>query len=165
MLELIFLLRLVHVVAGVGWAGEVLTVNFVLLPALFKANANERVALLQTAFPSVFRLATALGGVAIASGLGLLLWHTQLDFGRLVTTIWGWRILAGGTLGGALYAFHLFQESVAERSLAGHLVFLTEQDDPRAAEPLLRHLAIFPRAGLVVLLVVIGMMSAAARLP
>ncbi len=37
MLELIFLLRLVHVVAGVGWAGEVLTVNFVLLPALSKA--------------------------------------------------------------------------------------------------------------------------------
>jgi len=44
-------------------------------------------------------------------------------------------------------------------------VFQTEQDDPRAAEPLLRHLVIFPRAGLVVLLLVLGLMSAAARLP
>jgi uncharacterized membrane protein len=65
-LELIFVLRLVHVVAGVGWAGEVLTVNFVLLPALFKARADERVTLLQTVFPYAFRLATLLAGIAIA---------------------------------------------------------------------------------------------------
>jgi uncharacterized membrane protein len=163
-LELIFMLRLVHVVAGVGWAGEVLTVNFVLLPALFKARADERVTLLQTAFPYVFRLATVLGGIAIVSGLGLLAWYTQLDFTRPVTTTWGWRVLAGGSLGGALYAFHVFQESGMERSLAAHLVFLTDHDDPHVAEPLLRHLALFPRIGIVVLLLVIGLMSAAARL-
>ncbi len=75
MLELIFVLRLVHVVAGVGWAGEVLTVNFVLLPALFKARADERVTLVQSVFPHVFRLATVLGGIAIVSGLGLLAWY------------------------------------------------------------------------------------------
>jgi uncharacterized membrane protein len=164
-LELIFALRLVHVVAGVGWAGEVLTVNFVLLPALFKARADDRAALLQNVFPYVFRLATVLGGLAIVSGLGLLAWYTQLDFTRLVTTLWGWRILAAGILGGALYVFHVFQESGMERSLAAHLVFLTDKDDPAAAEPLLRHLALFPRIGGVVLLLVIGLMSAAARLP
>ena len=52
-----------------------------------------------------------------------------------------------------------------ERSLAAHLLFLTDTDDPRAAEPLLRHLALFPRVGVLVLLLVIGLMSAAARLP
>ncbi len=165
MLELIFALRLVHVVAGVGWAGEVLTINFVLLPALFRARAGDRAILLQTVFPYVFRLATVLGGIAILSGLGLLAWYTQLDLTRLVTSTWGWRVLAGGSLGGALYAFHVFQESGMERSLAAHLVFLTDSDDPRAAEPLLRHLALFPRVGIVVLLIVIGLMSAAARLP
>jgi hypothetical protein len=36
-LEVIFVLRLVHVVAGIGLA-EVLTVNFVLLPALFQGR-------------------------------------------------------------------------------------------------------------------------------
>jgi uncharacterized membrane protein len=163
--ELIFALRLVHVVAGVGWAGEVLTLNFVLLPALFKARANDRAMLLQTVFPYVFRLATVLGGIAIISGLGLLAWYTQLDLTRLVTSTWGWRVLVGGSLGGGLYAFHVLQESGMEHSLAAHLVFLTDTDDPRVAEPLLRHLALFPRIGIVVLLLVIGLMSAAARLP
>ena len=73
-------------------------------------------------------------------------------------------MLAGGTVGGALYAFQVFQDWGMERSVAAHLVFLTDQDDPRAAEPLLRHLALFPRIGIVVLLVVIGLMSVAARL-
>ena len=70
MLELIFLLRLVHVVAGVGWAGELLTVNFVLLPALLKARADERVTLLQTVFLYVFRLArrSAVSPSSAASG-------------------------------------------------------------------------------------------------
>ncbi len=135
------------------------------MPALFKARADDRATLVQSVFPHVFRLATLLGGIAIASGLGLLAWYTQLDFTRLVTTTWGWRVLAGGSLGGALYAFHVFQESGMERSLAAHLVFLTDQDDPHAAEPLLRHLALFPRIGIVVLLLVIVLMSAAARLP
>ena len=92
-------------------------------------------------------------------------WYTQLDFTRLVTTTWGWRVLAGGSLGGALYAFHVFQEARMERSIATQLVFLTDKDNPHAAEPLLRHLALFPRLGGLVLLVVIALMSAAARLP
>lgn len=160
-----FAVRLVHVIAGVGWLGEVITINFVLLPALFRARADDRSTLLQTVFPYVFRLATVLGGVAVVTGLGLLLWYTQLDLTRLVTTAWGWRILIAGVLGGGLYFFHVFQESGAEQSLAAHLVFLTDKDDPSAAEPLLRHLALFPRVGMVVLALVVALMSAAARLP
>jgi uncharacterized membrane protein len=164
-LELIFVLRLVHVVSAVSWAGEVLTVNFVLLPALFKARADDRAVLLHNVFPHVFRLATVLGGIAIVSGLGLLAWYTQLDLSRLVTTTWGWRILAGGALGGGLYVFHVVQESGMERSLASRLVFVTDSDSPAEAAPLLRHLALFPRVGSLILLVAIALMSAAARLP
>jgi uncharacterized membrane protein len=68
-----FLVRLVHNVAGVGWLGEVLTVNFVLLPVLSTARSDECARLVQIVFPYVFHLATALGGIAMVSGLALLL--------------------------------------------------------------------------------------------
>lgn len=164
MTELLFFLRLLHVVAGVAWLGEVITINFVLLPALFKARGEERVMLLTTVFPYVFRLATVLGGLAVASGVGLLLAYTRLNLALLVQSRWGWFVLVGGTLGGLLYAFHLFQESGAERSLASHLIMATEEGDPEAAVALIRRLAVFPRAGMVILATVIGLMVAAAHL-
>lgn len=160
-----FVVRAVHVLAGVGWLGEVLTINFVLLPALFKARADERATLLTTVFPYVFRLATVLGGLAGVSGLALLLATTQFHPALLLGSRSGRLILIGGVLGALLYAFHLFQESGAERSLAGALVFTTDQDNPHAVESLLRHLALFPRVGLLLLLIVAGLMLAAVHLP
>jgi hypothetical protein len=166
MAEVWFLVRLVHIVAGGGWLGEVLTVNFVLLPVLSRARAIERTHLLQTVFPCVFRLATALGGLAIVTGLTLLLWRTQLNPARLIESAWGWRILIGGTLGALLFLFHLVQEVRAERVLALAARLEAEWDnDPRSAASLLRRLAIIPRVGLGILLVIVGLMSAAAHLP
>lgn len=165
MTTFMYFVRLVHVIAGVGWLGEVITINFVLLPALFRAPADDRNVLLTTVFPYIFRLATALGGLAIVSGLGLLLWNTRLDLTLLVTTTWGWRILIGGTIGLIIFLFHLIQESGAERSLAGELVFLQDSDDPEAARRLLKHLAIFPRVGMLILMLVVGLMVAATYLP
>ena len=165
MTDFMFAVRLVHVISGVSWLGEVITINFVLLPALFRARADDRNVLLQTVFPYIFRLATALGGLAIISGAGLVLWNTRLDLSLLVTTSWGWRILIGGVIGLVVYVFHLVQESGAERSLAAELVFLRDSDEPEAAQRLLRHLAIFPRVGMVILMVVVGLMVAAVWLP
>lgn len=162
--EIAYLLRLLHTVAGLGWLGEVITINFVLLPALFKARQEDRLMLLHLVFPYVFRLATALGGLAVVSGLALMLWTTRLNLLLLVETTWGRRILIGGAVGGLLYFFHLFQESGAERSLAADLAFAAP-DDPKAAERLLKRLALFPRVGMLVLLSVITLMSAASRLP
>src|SRR5579884_3319261 len=97
MMEILFVVRLAHVVAGVGWLGEVVTINFVLLPALFEAKSDDRLVLLNTVFPHVFRLATVLGGTAVASGAMLALWYTHLNLVVLVQSQWGWLILAGGT--------------------------------------------------------------------
>lgn len=165
MTDFMFVVRLVHVISGVGWLGEVITINFVLLPALFHARADDRNVLLTTVFPYIFRLATVLGGLAIASGLGLVLWNTRMDLTLLVTTSWGWRILIGGIIGLVVYVFHLVEESGAERSLAAELVFLRDSDDPEAARKLLHHLAIFPRVGMLILMVVVGLMVAAVYLP
>jgi uncharacterized membrane protein len=160
-----FVVRFIHVVAGVGWLGEVVTVNFVLLPALFKARPADRAPLLNNVFPFVFRLATVLGAIAGASGLALLLWTTQLQPEHLLLSPSGRFVLIGGTLGALLYAFHVFQESGTEQSLANTLAIATDADDPQARARFLSHLALFPRIGLLLLLVIVLLMVAAAHLP
>ena len=153
MAELFYALRLVHIITSLGWIGEVFTVNFVLLPALFKANANDKLMLLNNVFPYIFRLATVLGGTAVLSGLALMLWITQLNLSILVESLHGWLILIGGVMVTALYAFHLFQESRLERSMAANLADAVVHNDKEAIARPLRHLAIFLRAGIVWLIV------------
>jgi len=160
--ELAFVVRLVHVVAGLAWLGEVATVNFVLLPALSRATPGQRVTLLELVFPLVFRLATVLAGTAVAAGLVLALAITDGDLLSLFDSARGLRIVIGGTLGAGLFAFHLFQESGMEGSLATRLA--ATRDDPEAADLILRRLRIVPRVGLALLLVIVVLMSAAARL-
>lgn len=147
-----------------GWLGEVMTINFVLLPALFRADAKDQMTLLNTVFPYVFRLATVLGGTAVLSGLTLVLLYTGFNLSPLIYSRWGWLLLTGGTLGTSLYTFHLFQESGMERSLAAHMAFAVADNDRKAMTALLRKLAIFPRAGMIVLLIIVSLMIAAAHI-
>lgn len=163
MATFLYIVRLVHVVSGVGWLGEVITINFVLLPALFRAKTDDRLVLLNTVFPYIFRLATVLGGAALLSGLIMVLWYTQLHLLHLADSSWGRLIAAGGILGGLLYFFHVFQEAGAEQSLAAELAFTLESDDPRALRRLMNHLAIFPRGGMALLVIIIALMGAAAH--
>lgn len=161
--EFLFVVRFVHVVAGLCWLGEVLTVNLVLLPALGRADAALRARMLAVILPLVFRLATLLGGVAVISGAVLLWTMSGGDLTRLVDTEWGRRILIGGLLGGPLFLFHLFQESRWEGSLAQRLMAMG--DDPAQSDRVLRHLRVIPRIGLGILVLSVLFMSAAARLP
>jgi uncharacterized membrane protein len=165
MTDLIFVLRLIHVISGVGWLGEVATVNFVLMPALAQTKGDGRRAILDSIFPLVFRLATILGGSAILSGLGLVLWYTQLRPSLLFESPKGWLILCAGTLGVLLYVFHLLQESGAERTFATRLAAASETAEPAVEAQLLRRLVIFPRLGLIVLTLVVSLMIAAAHYP
>jgi uncharacterized membrane protein len=163
MTNLIFVLRLIHVVSGVSWLGEVATVNFVLMPALIHTNGEGRRAMLDSIFPLVFRLATILGGSAILSGLGFVLWYTHFKPFLLFESPGGWLILCAGTLGVLLYVFHLLQESGAERAFASRLAAAAEAREPAVEAQLFRQLVIFPRIGLVVLTLVVSLMIAAAH--
>lgn len=162
MTEGLFILRLVHVLAGLSWFGEVLTVNLVLLPALARVDPVLRARLLSVVFPYVFRLATVLGGIAVVSGAILFLIMSGGNLGLLFSSDWGRRILSGGLIGALLFAFHLVQESRMEGSLATRL--MATGDDPAASEAILRHLRVIPRIGLALLLLTVALMSAAARL-
>jgi uncharacterized membrane protein len=42
MTDLAFALRLLHLLTGLGWVGEVLPVNFVLLPTLRRVDRQTR---------------------------------------------------------------------------------------------------------------------------
>ncbi|MEZ4596486.1 MAG: hypothetical protein R3C32_06375 [Chloroflexota bacterium] len=163
MTEALFVARLIHILSGIGWFGEVLTVNLVLIPALVRVDPALRARILTAVFPFVFRLATVLAGTAVVSGAIVFLLITRGNLALVADSDWGRRILVGGVMGAVLFAFHLLQESRWEGSLASRLV--AAQDDPAASEAILRRLQVIPRVGLLVLLVVIGLMSAAARLP
>lgn len=162
MTETLFVVRFVHVVTGLGWLGEVLTVNFVLLPALARADPELRGRILGAIFPLVFRLATILAGLAIVSGAVVFWIMSDGNLGRLVDTTWGQRLLIGGLLAGPLFAFHLLQESRWEGSLARRLG--TMCSDPAASDLILRRLRVIPRVGLAILVLAVFFMSAAARL-
>lgn len=161
--ELLFISRFVHVVTGLGWLGEVLTVNFVLLPALARAEPELRGRILTAVFPLIFRLATILAALSILSGAIVFWIMSGGDVGRLFDTSWGQRILIGGLLAVPLFAFHLLQESRWEGSLARRLA--TVGSDPAASDVILRRLRVIPRIGLAILFVAVFFMSAAARLP
>lgn len=160
--DLLFVVRFVHIVTGLGWVGEVITVNFVLLPALSRVEPALRGRILLSVFPLIFQLATILGGLAVVSGAVVFWIMSGGELARLFDTTWGQRILLGGLFGGPLFAFHLFQESRMEGSLARRLAAV--EDDARASDEILHHLRIIPRIGLAILVVSVIFMSAAARL-
>lgn len=158
------IVRYLHIVAGVGWLGEVMVINLVLVPALKSAKATERIALLEIVFPRLFRLASVLGGLAVVTGAVLLAWYTQLQPHLLLASRWGWFVATGGLLAFLLYLFHLFQESKMEHTLMSNLVVAIQAGDSQAMATMLRRLAILPRAGMAALLVAVLLMVAAAHL-
>lgn len=158
------IVRYIHIVAGVSWLGEVMVINFVLVPAIGDAEGESRVALIENVFPRLFKLATALGGLAVVTGAFLISWYTKFHLSVLTSSHWGWFVSIGGLMTLVLYLFHLFQEENVEHTLMSSLVEATKKRNKPATEALLRKLKILPRAGMVVLLIAILLMVAAAHL-
>lgn len=153
------MLRWIHVATGAAWLGEVVAVNFVLVPVLLRAGRDRQRWMLATVFPRVFHLASWLAVPAVLSGalLNLSMTGWRLDWELLTTTRWGLSILIGGTLGLALTLFHF----VIESRLEG-VVTDTESSD-EALDGVMARLRTVPRYGLGVLIVVFGSMMYAAR--
>jgi len=154
-MEAFDLLRIVHVAAGVAWLGEVLVVAFVLAPGLERLAGRDRDNLLGHVFPVVFRLATALGGLAILTGFALLWLHSGFSGVMIFGTSWGRALLVALSLALGLYVFHLLMERkllrLARRMRDGSA-------DPDEAVSLSRHLILIPRAGALVLGSVVALM-------
>lgn len=153
------ILRWVHIISGAAWLGEVITINFVLVPALSKMNLRERRNFILRFFPRVFRLASLLSVTSIVAGLALSYAMTGWQFDLFLTGRWGMSIIAGGTLGLLLTLFHFFVES----RLGSQIHRLNDDSRSDEVENITRFLRIIPRVGLGIIAIVFVLMMYAAR--
>lgn len=145
-------------IAGSAWFGEVVMMNFVLIPVLSKYQGTAKKEFLNTIFPRVFQLASVLSSITAVTG-GILLYHfVGFKIYLLVERgTWGWSILIGGTLGLILTLFHFFIENVLARKVGVGDPNLSQD----AVEDVHLKLKFVPRMGLVVItLIFLFMMNA-----
>lgn len=157
------ILRWIHVLAGATWLGEVVVVNFILVPALARLEPSKREWFMAAVFPYIFRLASVLSLTTILAGAALNLslsnWQIDVAIARLTSSRWGWSILAGGSLGLGLTLFHF----IAEQRLEPHVVAAHEAFGSDDFAKTLRRLQIIPGIGLSILVLIFLLMMFAVR--
>jgi len=153
------IVRWIHIISGVAWVGEVITINVVLLPALKKMDKDIRGAFIRQIFPRVFHLASILSLTAIVSGatMSYLMTGWQ-NLGSLISTRWGAGILIGGSLALLLTLFHFFVESRLEP-----IAIKADDGTELDIEKFLAVLNVVPKIGLGVLILIVLLMMFAAR--
>lgn len=153
MIDIYPLIRTIHELAGALWLGEVIVINFILIPVLSKYEGEVRKQLLISIFPKIFNLASLLSAVVVITGLYMVYILTNGSFNLIGMGRWGISILIGGSLGILLTLFHFFMEN----KLAKKIGIGKQGDEEKLAEVHLR-LKIVPRIGLLVLLTIFLLM-------
>jgi uncharacterized membrane protein len=153
-------LRWVHVIAGSTWFGEVVVINFILIPVLGTLGVEERRRFLTTVFPRIFRMASVLSATAVISGLALLTLVTKGDFSLLFTGRWGLAILLGGTLGTLLTVFHFFMENRLARRIGVGCEYVPSDEQLADVHTKLK---VVPRGGMLVISTIFFSMMFAVR--
>ena len=139
--------RWIHIVAGAAWFGEVVTINFVLVPIVSRMSREDAAVFLKRVFPRIFKLASVLAATAVVCGL-LMAYQRFGDQPELLwTTSSGRAFTIGGTLGLALTVFHF----VLEPRLDGMICSAADTRDFEMSDRVVRMLRIVPRAGLLVI--------------
>ena len=151
--------RWVHVVAATAWFGEVVTINFVLVPVLTRLPREEAARFLVAVFPTVFRLASVLSATAVLSGIYLAWTRFSANPDVLWTTASGNAFLVGATLGVLLTGFHF----LLEPRLDGMICGAAERGDLEMSDRVIRLLRVVPRGGLVVITGILWLMMVGAR--
>lgn len=152
------IIRAIHVVASSLWLGEVVVINFILIPVLSKYKGELRKQFLITIFPRIFTMASILSATAVITGIIMIYYLTNGNLDVLTSGKWGLSILIGGTLGIILTLFHFFMEN----KLAKKIGLAEQGDDEKLAEVHLK-LKIVPRLGLLVILSIFLLMINAAH--
>ena len=153
------ILRWLHIIAGTAWFGEVVTINFVLIPALLKMSRPDAADFLNQVFPRIFKLASVLAATTVTCGLAMGIERFGANPSVLWTTSSGLAFLVGGSLGLLLTTFHF----VLEPRLDGMICLAAEQRDFEVSDRVVRMLKIVPRAGLGVITAILMLMMVGAR--
>ncbi len=153
------IIRWVHIIAGVAWVGEVITINVVLLPALKKMDKSVRGNFIRQIFPRVFHLASVFSLTAIISGATMSYLITGWkNLAELFFTRWGAGIMIGGGLALLLTLFHFLVESRLEP-----IAIKADDGTEIDIEKFLAVLNVVPKIGLGVLILIVLLMMIAAR--
>ena len=103
-------LRWLHILAAAAWFGEVVTINFVLVPAVGRLPREQAPKVLFQIFPRIFKLASWLSATAVLSGIVLASKRYMAAPEVLWTTPSGLLFSLGATLGLLLTGFHFILE-------------------------------------------------------
>ena len=140
--------RWLHVACGSAWFGEVVVINFVLIPALSKYQGEARKDFLNTIFPKIFNLASVLAATTAITGGVLLYNFIGFDIGQLTQRgVWGWSVLIAGSLGLILTLFHFFIENLLARKIGVGRADISQE----SVEDVHIKLKLIPRLGMVVI--------------
>ncbi len=153
------ILRWVHVVAAAAWFGEVVTINFVLVPAVTRLPKDQAPKVLHQIFPRIFKLASWLSATAVLTGIGLASKKYIANPEVLWTSTPGVLFSVGAVLGLLLTTFHF----VLEPRLDGMICTAAEDDDTELSGRVLQLLKIVPRVGLGVMTTIVVTMMIGAR--
>jgi uncharacterized membrane protein len=152
--------RWIHILASAAWLGEVITINFVLIPMLFRVALQDRRRFIKDVFPLVFRLASILSLITVAAGLALNYLITEWRYLDIYfTTTRGIAILVGGLLGLFLIVFHF----ALQRRLEPLIDALNDESGEEDVQAVARYLQIIPRLGLGVMILTFILMMYGAR--
>ena len=152
--------RWLHILAGAAWFGEVMTINFVLIPNLKSIESADRPQFIRSIFPRLFHLASFLALLSITSGLiNSYLLSGWRDPAQFTSTRWGISILIGGSLGMGLALFHFF----VERRIEPIASSMNENTSEFEIEKVMKFLGLVPRLGLIVMILIFVLMMYAAR--
>jgi len=158
-MELLPIIRWLHVISAAAWLGEVVVINFVLIPALSRFDRDGRKLFLVKLFPRVFRLASVLSGTTAITG-GFLLYHyTGGQFSVLLNNMWGICMLVGGGLGLLLTIFHFF----IENRLGKKINVIRHSGSDAVFREVYLDIKIVPRLGLLVITTIFFLMMYAVR--
>ena len=158
-MSLYLAVRWLHVISAAAWFGEVVTINFVLVPALSRLSREEATAMLAAVFPKIFRLASVLSATAVLSGIYLAWTRFAAAPEILWTTGSGRAFSVGAILGLALTVFHF----ILEPRLDGMMCTAAGEKDFELSERIMRQLRVVPRGGLLVITTIVVLMMVGAR--
>lgn len=156
--DLFPIIRMIHVLAGSIWIGEVVVINFILIPVLSKYQGDIRKEFLISIFPKIFNLASILSVTVVTTGVIMVYHLTNGNLENLLYGRWGLSLLFGGSLGIILTLFHFFMENRLAKKIG-----LGKQGDDEKLVGVHLKLKIVPRLGLIVITTIFLLMLNASR--
>jgi len=157
--NLVIPIRWLHVLTAAAWYGEVIVINFVLIPAIRRTDIEARNLFLLRVFPGIFRLASILSATVVVTGTLLTYIQLKGEWSRLLSSgTWGYAIFIGGLMAWFITIFHFFIEGWLSKKLG-----YDSKKSPTAMAELHVAVSTIPRLAMLVLSLIFVMMMIAAR--